>query len=368
MSPLASDAGVPPWWEALFDSACNRSVFLSLAWMQSWLEVYQKDFEGQWIRWQRGGATVGGCLLLSRVTWKGGVPLRSLFINATGEGPQRTPLAEYNDILHVAGQEAAIATDMARILAGLRWSRLVCSGYQVRSLLGRVVSRLPAATVEHEPKPAPYVDLAALQARYETTLAGKGGSQIRRISRLHEKEYGPCRITPAASLEEARRFFDELMLLHRTSWESRGHSGSFASDAVRAFHHRLIGRLWHQRGVELIQVCNDNAVVGYLYNFTGEAKVYYFQSGFCYRNGSNLSPGLLAHCMAIEHYRQRGLREYDFRAGDVRYKRSLADECRVLHWTAVYRDRAWIRFFLWLRELRGRLRERANPVAPGGDS
>ncbi|MET0807334.1 MAG: GNAT family N-acetyltransferase [Pseudoxanthomonas sp.] len=368
MAPLASDAGLPPWWEALFDSACNRSVFLSPAWMQSWLEVYQKDFDGQWIRWQRGGATVGGCLVLSRVMWKGGVPLRSVFLNATGEGPERTPRAEYNDILHVAGHESAIATDMARVLAGMRWSRLLCSGYQVRSLVGRVVARLPAARVEHEPKAASYIDLASLPAPYEATLTGRCGIRIRRNTRLHEKMHGPCRVTLAASLEEAGRFFNELVILHRTSGDSRRPGGAFAGDAVRDFHHRLIARLWRQRGVELVRIGNENTVVGYLYNFTSEAKVYYFQSGLCHGDGGNFSPGLLAHCTAIEHYRQCGLDEYDFPAGDMRYKQSLADECRVLHWTTVYRDRAWIRFFLWLRALRAGIRARGNPDTPRGGS
>ncbi len=332
--------------------------------MQSWLEVYQGDFRGLWIRWQHRGTTVGGCLLISRVIWKGGVPMRSLFLNATGEALERTPLAEYNDILHVSGYEAAIAADLARIVGEMRWSRLLLSGHQQRSLIGRLVARLPAALVEHEPRPAPYVDLAALPASFETTLTGKGGSQIRRNTRLYEKEHGPFQVTPASSLEQAMRFFDALSVLHRTSWESKGHSGSFSSDALRDFHRRLIGRLWRQQGVELVHVGNERMVVGYLYNFTSEAKVYYFQSGFAYRDGCKLSPGLLAHCLAIEHYRQRGLREYDFLAGDVRYKRSLANACRTLQWTVVYRDRAWIRCVLWLRAARAGFLSRANGAVP----
>lgn len=365
-SPLAPDAGVPAWWEELFHAACNRSVFLSRDWMQSWLEVYERDFDGVWVRWEHRGATVGGCLLLTRVVWRGGVPMRSLFVNATGEAGERTPLAEYNDVLHVGGHELAIAADLARIVRAMRWSRLLLSGHREGSLLGRLARLVPAALVEHDPRPAPYVDLASLPASFEATLNGKGGSQIRRNTRLYEKEHGPCRVTVADSLEQAMHFFEDLSILHRTSWESRGHSGSFSSNAVRDFHRRLIRRLWRQQAVDLVRVGNEQAVIGYLYNFTSEAKVYYFQSGFAYRDGCKLSPGLLTHCLAIEHYRQRGWREYDFLAGDVRYKRSLANECRALHWTVVYRDRAWVRFLLWLRAMRGRLATRPDAPLPGG--
>lgn len=362
-SPLVRDAGVPDWWVDLFDNACNRSVFLSLAWIQTWLEAYERDFRGVWVRWEHCGSTVGGCLLLTRVVWKSGVPMVSLFVNATGEAVERTPLAEYNDVLHVAGYEDAIATDLARIIARMRWSRLLLSGHADCSVLCRLPRLLPSALVERDPRPAPYVDLGALPGEFEATLGGKGGSQIRRNTRLYEKEYGSCKVTAAATLAQALRFFDALSALHRTRWESRGHSGSFASDAVIDFHRRLICRLW-RGGVDLVHVGNEQADVGYLYNFTSEGKVYYFQSGFAYDGPSRLSPGLLTNCLAIEHYRRRGLREYDFMAGDMLYKRSLANGCRTLHWTVLYRDHPWVRFVLWLRTLRVRWQSRA--AATGG--
>lgn len=361
-SPLVRDGGVPPWWQALFRSACNPSVFLSHAWMHSWLEVYQAGFRGVWVRWEYRGATVGGCLLLTRAIRKGGVPMRSLFINATGEAPGRTPLVEYNDVLHVAGHEEAIATDLARIVGDMRWSRLLLSGYQEGSVLGRLARLLPASLVEHEPRPAPYVDLDALAAPFEATLTGKGGSQIRRNTRLHEDQHGPCKVTVASSLEQAMEFFEAMSALHGTRWESRGQAGSFSCDRMRDFHARLIRRLWPEQGVELVHVGNEQAALGYLYNFTSEAKVYYFQSGIAYFDASKLSPGLLTHCLAIEHYRQRGLREYDFLAGDVRYKRSLANHCRTLHWTVLYRDRSWVRWLLRLRALRARLASRTGAL------
>jgi len=104
---------------------------------------------------------------------------------------------------------------------------------------------------------------------------------------------------------------------------------------MRSRHRRLIRRLWTTHGVSLVYVGNERAVIGYLYSFTSEAKVYYFQSGFAYQDGCKLSPGLFAHCLAIEHYRKRGLLEYDFLAGDMRYKRSLANACRTLQWATV---------------------------------
>jgi CelD/BcsL family acetyltransferase involved in cellulose biosynthesis len=41
---------------------------------------------------------------------------------------------------------------------------------------------------------------------------------------------------------------------------------------------------------------------------------------------------VIVHAFAIRHAAQRGLREYDFMAGDVEYKRRFATASRAMHW------------------------------------
>ena len=63
VSPLVSGARVPSWWEPLFRSSDNASIFSSTIWMQTWLDVYGDAYKGQWVHWQHDGRVVGGCLL-----------------------------------------------------------------------------------------------------------------------------------------------------------------------------------------------------------------------------------------------------------------------------------------------------------------
>jgi CelD/BcsL family acetyltransferase involved in cellulose biosynthesis len=369
ISPLVSGAAIPQWWEPLSRSSCNGSVFLSSAWMQSWLEVYGNDFQGQWIRWEHERETVGGCLLVSRIVWKRCIPMRSLYLNATGEVIERAPLAEFNDILHVPGYGEAIAADFARLVQTMAWDRLLLSGYEERGVLDRLIPLLPAAEVHHEPRAAPYVDIAALpEKEFMATLTGKAGNHIRRNFRLHEEEHGELSVTTASSLEQAMQYFREMAILHNARWKSKGQDGSFSSPAVVDFHQRLIKRLWPGQTVDLVCVRGTRSIIGYLYNFIAQGKVYFFQSGFTYQDNSKLSPGLLTHSISIEHYRQRGFREYDMLAGDARYKRALAKDSRTLHWTVVYRDRIWIRAALWLRATLARLTSRSSGMDPEGSA
>lgn len=362
--PLTAEHGVPSWWPPLFHASCNRSVFVSDAWMRSWLEVYSQDFSGWWIRWEDDGVTVAGCLLLSRVVWKQSIPLRSLYLNATGEAIERTPLAEFNDILCLPGYDDAVATSFAALLTRMPWDRILLSGYEDHAVIGRIVPMLPAAVVETDSRPAWYVDLAALPAKaFEATLAGKVGSHIRRNTRLFEKQFGELRFATATTLDQAMQYFRALSALHNARWQTKGHGGSFSSAAVVNFHERLIGLLWPQRAVDMVCVSGGSQVIGHLYNFTSEDKVYVFQTGFSYGGDSRLSPGLLTHALSIEQYRLRGFREYDLLAGDAGYKRALAKSSRTLHWTVVYRDSRWIHCMLWLRALKARLAGRSAPAA-----
>ena len=68
-------------------------------------------------------------------------------------------------------------------------------------------------------------------------------------------------------------------------------------------------------------------------NFNHNGVVSAYQSGFDYAAATpQQKPGLTSHYFAIEAYRARGLAIYDFLAGADRYKLSLANSHRWLHW------------------------------------
>jgi len=353
VTPLERQARIPQWWAPLYEASDNRSIFLSNAWLQCWLEVYGNDFEGFWVRWEDNGGVVGGCLLLAQTTSRSWIRLRTLYLNATGEARERTPLTEFNAVLRLTGFDDAITADLVHLLAEMPWDRLLVSGYEDSGILGRLIPRLPAALVERELKPAPFVDLTAIAgASFEAGLGSNTRGQVRRSRKVYEQKSGPIRIERTSTLEQTLQYFHELTQLNNARWRAKGETGSFSSPAVLDFHRRLLASLWPIQGIDLLCVRAGEKAVGYLYNFTDRGKVYFFQSGFTYAADAKLKPGLLTHYLAIEYYAGRGFHEYDFLAGDARYKRSLAKRHRDLYWTAVYRDRLSMRFLLWIRRFK----------------
>jgi CelD/BcsL family acetyltransferase involved in cellulose biosynthesis len=356
VEPFLSTGPLPEWWAPLFEASGSDSVFLSPAWMATWVAVYGADFTGSWVCWEQDGRVVAGCLLVERVIRIKGVPFRSQFLNATGKAEVPTPLAEFNDVLHLPGHGDAVAVDFAHLLQERSWGRLLLSGHEADSVVGRALEAVGGTQTEQRCQPSPFVDLRVLGDKpFESTVTGKSGTHLRRNRRDYEAQLGEVGVRRAESIDEALRFFDELRVLHLARWTDLDRSTSLAADAVVDFHRRVIRALFDGGGIDLLRVGNAERPVGFLYNFVVRGKVSMFQSGFDYEPSSKRSPGLLTHALAIEHYRQRGLREYDFLSGDAQYKRTLCNGVRELMWTTIYRDRPWIRMLLAARRLRARM-------------
>jgi CelD/BcsL family acetyltransferase involved in cellulose biosynthesis len=141
----------------------------------------------------------------------------------------------------------------------------------------------------------------------------------------------------AQNLDENLKYLDALAELHRAAWARRGQPGGFRSPRFIHFHKALIQRLLPERAVELLRVSAGDQTVGYIYNFLLDGKVYFYQSGFAYEADPKIKPGLVTHYLAAQNYWERGFIEYDFMAGDARYKRSLAKSTRTLYWSWVER-------------------------------
>jgi len=130
-----------------------------------------------------------------------------------------------------------------------------------------------------------------------------------------------------------------MMELHARRW---GGEGAYRSEWLRRFHRELAARALGRGEMELLRVTGaGGALVGLLQNFRRGGVVSAYQSGWAEPagEGGRAKPGLTCHHAAIRRALTRGDAEYDFLAGDQRYKRSLSGAERELVWAE--RVRAW---------------------------
>jgi len=210
--------------------------------------------------------------------------------------------------------------------------RLVLSG--VSSECADAVLMTGGLVEEKSRRAAPYADLSRLDPEqpFLDSLSRNTRYQIRRSNRLYAAQ-GELAIRRAETVEEGRQFLERLIELHNTTWRARGKKGAFATASVRSFYHELLQSGIPADEVDMLRISAADTEIGYLMNFRHRGVVSAYQSGFDYAGARpQQKPGLTSHYLAIEAYRSRGVTTYDFLAGTDRYKLSLANSQRWLHW------------------------------------
>ena len=181
---------------------------------------------------------------------------------------------------------------------------------------------------------APFADFATHggDRPFIERLSRNTRHQLRRSNRLYDTN-GGLDVRRADTVEEGLQFFAEMVEFHRDTWEARGKPGAFATPMALKFYRMLLSAGIPTGEVDLLRIAAGTVSIGFLMNFTYNETVSAYQSGFNYAAAlPHQKPGLTSHYVAIEAYRARGYKSYDFLAGADRYKLSLANAERWLHW------------------------------------
>ena len=341
-------ASVAPIWRELA-ARSGASFFLTSEWVETWLEVFGEQLDPRLLVFVEAGEPVGACLLVRRLHWRKFIPMRRLHLNCSGEDHDDGTCVEYNRLLCLPGRDADVAAALGAWIRRIRWDELALDGME----------SVPALTEGCRPetslRPSYYVDLATLRssgAGYDSVLSSNTRQQIRRSIRIYEEAAGPLTVEQPRDKRMALEFLEELAELHQKAWSDKGKPGVFASNRFRRFHSRLIERSFTDGRVQLIRVASASQVVGLLYSFLYQGRIYFYQSGFAYQPDNRAKPGLMTHYLAISHYlaERPDVDQYDFLAGDSQYKRSLAKDQRTLEWLVAQRPTLRVRAFWLLRE------------------
>ena len=346
-------------WRTL-EAVAHPSFFISWAWIGSLLDAIPAESRPMLLRGHAQGETAALALVGSAVTWRRYRLIRSrgLYLNETGDPQYDAMTIEHNGILCADGSEPGVCDALLAWFSGLRGEadELHFSGSLVR---------LPGAALAahglmlHEiAKPSYSVDLDLLAASdgvLDPVLSANARQQLRRALRNFEA-HGPLQLREATSEAEAQSWFTGLKALHCASWERRGIAHSFTGGFFEKFHRRLIDRHFAEGAIQLIEARAGERVIGYLYNFYRDGRVYAYQSGFDDADPRE-RPGVVTHALAIRHAFRSGMRVYDFMSGRNRLKESFATRCEPMLWQVVQQPRLAFRLEHLARRLKQGMRE-----------
>ena len=353
-------AALPPFaelereWRAL-EVVAHPSFFISWPWIVNLLDAIPAASRPMLLRGRAQGETVALALVGSSVTRRryGLIRSRGLYLNETGDQQYDAMTIEHNGLLSAASHQPVVCNALMAWFAELR-------GEADELHLGGSLLRLPEAvlaahrlTRREIAKPSYSIDLdllAASDGALDPVLSANARQQLRRAIRHFEAE-GPLRLREAATEAQAQSWFSGLKALHCASWERRGIAHSFNGGFFEPFQRRLIERSFAEGAIQLVQARAGERIIGYLYNFHCDGRVYAYQSGFDDADPRE-RPGIVTHALAIRHAFRSGMRVYDFMAGRNRLKESFATRCEPMLWQVVQQPRLAFRLEHLARRLK----------------
>lgn len=323
--PLTDTSRLERLWTEL-EARSDCSFFLTWDWIGSWLSQAPNLSPLQLSVYE--GSSIVALALLQPTSFRrqfGRMP--ALLLHQSGDPSADLITIEYNGVLSDRRYARHIEAGLFGFLtkSGILGPR---GEVHVALATDSVADRAREAglmVTELARMPSWFVDLNAVRAsgqRYLESLSANTRGQINRSLRMYQQR-GPIKAAAARCAEEALEFFDELKTLHQKAWTDRGRPGSFASSHFEHFHRTLIHRCIGRGTVEIVRVTAGSHLIGQVYNFIRDGRIYAYQTGLSYESEPKLKPGLVCHSMCIDRHLGKGASAYDFMAGSARYKANL---------------------------------------------
>lgn len=362
--PVDDYSLVEKHWRALL-AECQHHYFLSWGWMSTWLNSLPPQHGIRLIVGFIGDEPALAFFAgLSNKKWGKLFRSRVVSLNTTGIPFFDKIYLEYNTVLVRPGLTID-AEGLLHALDSFSWDEFYLPGLSaqfVKHFDDLVNDSEKFNTVLEQKSAASFVDLEQVREAgmdYLRFLSSNKRSQIRRSIKEYEKE-GEIKIQAAKTTEEALRFLDKLAALHQKEWQERGIQGAFSNEYFFQFHRDLVSGRFPHGEIQMLSISTPNTLLGYLYSFIYDNRVYFYQSGLNYLPGNVYRPGLVSHYYAILYNAETGKSVYDFMAGDADYKTSMATGSEDVYWIRIFHSQFLFTSWKWITALKKRTN--SNPA------
>jgi CelD/BcsL family acetyltransferase involved in cellulose biosynthesis len=252
--------------------------------------------------------------------WVGLLPL---YETPTPDGPVLrlvggTDIADYLDLIAVAGREEEVWKAMLPVLGDLAWRavdlRPVPAASATPGLLGSLAESAGLACRVDVEERCPVIELPETWEGYLARLPGKDRHELRR--KVRRAEAGRPRVEVARTPDAMDALMDGFVALHRRSKVGKAR---FMDEPMEAYF-RDLGRALAEAGVAALwMLWLEDRPAAALFCLEQAGSVSLYNSGFD-PDARAMSPGVVLIARTIEDAIARGFRRYDFLRGEEPYK------------------------------------------------
>lgn len=346
-------------WNNLLSRSAATSFFLTHEYLWTWWNVYGADYKLRIVtaRDEDGNLIGVAPMMIGASDNNKRQFIRHLvFIGGLGD-----TLSEDQDFIVNDGDEMAVVPRLVQVLlerlAGewdLMQLGMVSSESPCLARLGGAIDSLAGELQCVQRHVAPYAILPPTWEAYLATRCGKFRSGFNRRARKLECEHHVEFLTAGRDIEP-REAINFVATLCRERWGRA--SMAFNSEKYREFHARLAELLVPRGQAYIVVMKVDGEPAAAKYDLIYGPKVFGFQVPW----KSSLAPlaiGKIMQGKAFQRAIDQGLTEFDFLAGDAKYKLDWATGQRELVDFELVNPRSFRgRAFQWIRQLRNKLRD-----------
>ncbi|MFO0724963.1 MAG: DNA internalization-related competence protein ComEC/Rec2 [Myxococcota bacterium] len=314
-------AALEETWNRLFQASGGANAFLSFPWLYAW--------------WMEIGRPLGHALAILLVRGDAG--------QALGIGPfYRT--AGASSCLRMLGDLWVGSEDLDLLAspedaAGVAESLFAAIADDDRVDEVELTDLRPASPLAEPPPGAlgaergvaqelPSLALRGSFAAYAAGLSANMRSNLKRKEKKLERAHPGARLVEIQQERELPDALETLFRLHGRRWNSRGETGNFVREEVRAFHRRAAPKLLRAKILRLYQLeLSPGVVAATLYCLRARDREQYLQAGMdpAYQD---LSAGFCLMKKVIERAADAGVAEFDMLRGTEGYKSHWASTAR----------------------------------------
>lgn len=327
-------------WRELGAEAVCTELMQGPDWLLTWWRHYGARRTLACGVFRHRGLAVGFAPMCRRwYRYRMGLAFRRLELLGSGFDESDGVCSDYLGIAARRGFESAVSAAFARHLADGSFGAVdecllegIDASDPMASHLRADLSNGPLAFAETVQAKALYIKLPDCWETYEQSVRKKSRKFLRTAMRDFELWTGAGgyrlhRAIDAATLEAGRR---ALTSLHGARWRKSNSTGVFAASRFSNFHRDFAQKALATDALELLWLTVNDEPVAAIYCFVGSNKVYFYQSGRKVGVPPKVRLGIVMMVLAIQQAIAQKRTEFDFLAGDDRYKRLFATESRQL--------------------------------------
>mgnify|MGYP000343733394 CR=1 FL=1 len=308
----------------------NTDFFLSWKWIECWLKTIDDNQKIYLVKAKNNNAIVGlGVFVEHNIVRHNLIASKQWFLHRTGRENKDQIWIENNGFLLNDTYKVEVHDAMWQFLLNHKSNvdEFIVHVAKKSSDINWDITHKKYHTINQQQELGYKIPLAGLDCvnDYLTQISKNTRQQFKR-SIKHLALQGEIEFSVIENPQEQIEVLEETKHWHIKKWQSTSTPSGFENKEFCQFHNSLLNTTHPTASTVVATLTVDKEIMGCIYCLSENGTIYFYLSCIKPIDNNKVKLGLIMHISMVEWLISQGniYSEYDFLAGDARYKRSLS--------------------------------------------